>query len=72
MRDLFPTVPKRARLVRMHVEDSGHLPGGSPGIRFRCRRCGHDTGWIPDTASVSENKRGRPCPYCNQEDVPHA
>ncbi len=58
--DLFPSAPRRPRIVRMHVEDAG-----SGMIWFRCDRCGHDTGWIPDTMTISENKRGMPCPRCN-------
>ncbi len=58
--DLFPAAPRRPRIVRMHVADAG-----SGMIWFRCERCGHDTGWIPDTMTVTENKRGMPCPRCN-------
>lgn len=32
---------------------------------FSCQTCGHDTGWIKDTRTVTENKRGIPCPKCN-------
>ena len=63
----FPVLERqRARpMKRMRVVDAGHLPGGAKGIRFECRRCGHDTGWIPDEWTVSENRRGLPCPQCN-------
>lgn len=60
--------PPKPRVKRMYVADAGHLPGGTKGIRFECPRCGHDTGWIKDEWSVSENKRGRPCPECNRRD----
>ncbi|MDQ0510918.1 hypothetical protein [Ancylobacter amanitiformis] len=54
----------------MHAVDAGHAPGLMPGWRtsmgghFRCRRCGHDDGWSFDM-TVSEIRRGLPCPTCN-------
>lgn len=68
MKDLFGERPRRPARVLMHVFDAGHLPGGQKGIVFRCSRCGHDTGWIRDTQSVSDNKRGMPCPQCNPKE----
>lgn len=64
---LFPQsdLPRRAPVKRMRVADAGHIPG-SKGIRFICPHCEYDTGWIADEWTVSENKRGRPCPSCNQ------
>lgn len=56
--------PRRKRRVMMHVIDAGQGNGG-PVINFQCSRCGHGTGWIDDEKSVSENKRGIPCPNCN-------
>lgn len=66
MRDLFPGAPRRPRRVMMHVADAGDGPS-CPMIRFECPRCGHDTDWIKDQWTVSENRRGRPCPVCNKE-----
>ncbi|HSV28619.1 MAG TPA: hypothetical protein VLL76_03645 [Candidatus Omnitrophota bacterium] len=60
MADLFPDAPRRPRRVLMHVMDAG-----SGMIEFACRRCGHNTGWIRDDRTVTENRRGRPCPKCN-------
>ena len=57
--------PRSLRQVIMHVVDAGHLPTGQCGIVFECGTCGHNTGWIPDTKTVAENKRGMPCPNCN-------
>ena len=54
-------LPKKPRQWRMRVADAGH---GC--IQFKCQRCGFDTGWIVDERSVSENKRGLPCPECNK------
>lgn len=64
--NLFPDAHRRPRRVLMHVVDAGHRPCGGKGIQFRCGKCGHDTGWIPDNKTVSENRRGRPCPMCNE------
>ncbi|TNE55190.1 MAG: hypothetical protein EP341_05415 [Sphingomonadales bacterium] len=60
-------LPRAKRVKRMHVADAGQLPGGSPGIRFECPYCRHDTGWIKDEWTISENRRGQPCPVCNWE-----
>lgn len=52
--------PRRKKRVMMHVADAG-----SGMIRFECLKCNHDTDWIVDEQSVSENRRGMPCPNCN-------
>jgi len=62
--DLFGTKPRRNPRVMMHVIDAG-TDGCNDVIHFECRKCGHDTGWIIDTKTVTENKRGVPCPKCN-------
>lgn len=69
MAELFSKeqAPKRPPIKRMHVVDAGNGLSGKV-IQFECRRCGHNTGWIEDTCSVSDNKRGLPCPKCNGED----
>ncbi len=59
------TLPKAAPIKRMRVSDAGEMTGGKKGICFVCSRCGHDTGWIEDVWTISENKRGLPCPCCN-------
>lgn len=53
-------MPRKPRQWRMRVADAGQ---GC--IQFRCPRCGYDTGWIKDEKTVTENKRGLPCPKCN-------
>lgn len=64
--DLFPeTVRPRRYLWRMHVSDAGES-GGNKMVLFACRRCHHQTGWLVDLASVTANRRGRPCPVCNR------
>lgn len=63
----IPPKPRRPRVWRMQVADAGHLPGGAvKGIRFECSRCGHDTDWIEDRWTITENRRGLPCPCCNK------
>jgi len=59
-------VPRAKRLWRMHVSDAGD-DGIKTVIEFKCKRCGHNTGWIADKWTVTENRRGHPCPKCNQE-----
>lgn len=60
--ELFQSLPRAPRLVRMKVVDAGDKV-----IHFRCHKCGHDTGWIRDVWTLTENKRGLPCPKCNTE-----
>ena len=62
------TLPKAAPIKRMRVADAGEMTGGKKGICFVCSRCGHDTGWIEDVWTISENKRGLPCPCCNRSE----
>ncbi|MEO1616991.1 MAG: hypothetical protein AAFV88_14135 [Planctomycetota bacterium] len=70
-------MPKPARAKPrqlMHVMDAGDYRGSFSAdrpdrhcARFRCRRCELETEWIRmDT--VSESKRGIPCPACNKVD----
>jgi hypothetical protein len=49
----------------MHVADAGN-GAGCKVIQFRCSKCGYDTGWIRDDLTVTENRRGLPCPKCNE------
>jgi hypothetical protein len=59
--DLFPDAPRRARRVMMHVIDAG-----SSLVRFACGRCRFETDWLPER-TVTEDRRGWPCPRCNAE-----
>ncbi|WP_406720404.1 hypothetical protein RPE78_09475 [Thioclava litoralis] len=54
-------IPKAPPTKRMHPSDAGEGM-----IRFSCPHCGHDTGWIADQWTITENKRGQPCPVCNR------
>ncbi len=64
--DLFPAAPRRPRRVMMHVVDAG-----LDVVLLECGKCGHQSGWVPyrqtpsGQPSVSLEKRGRPCPKCN-------
>lgn len=60
MSDLFHKPPRRKPRVLMRVTDAGDRY-----IEFTCARCGHVEAYHGDTGTVSENKRGRPCPVCN-------
>ncbi len=63
------TKPKRPPRVMMHISDAGHDGAGRRAIEFKCRKCGYETGWLRSDKSVTENKRGRPCPECNKSRV---
>lgn len=68
--DLFPeTKPPRAKpRVMAHVFDAG-CSCETELARFECKRCGWQSDWL-SVASISEGKRGVPCPKCNQG-APH-
>ncbi|WP_299947960.1 hypothetical protein [uncultured Microbulbifer sp.] len=57
--------PRRPPRVMMRVLDAGHDGAGRHAIEFKCRKCGYETGWVRSDESISEIKRGRPCPECN-------
>lgn len=58
-------LPRAARLKRMHVRDAGCDNGL---VRLVCPHCGYDDGWSRHPRrSVSELKRGLPCPECNAD-----
>lgn len=57
--------PRQPRRVLMHVVDAGVAPSGKHIAHFKCR-CGYDGDWW-EIDSVSEAKRGLPCPQCNAE-----
>lgn len=73
---LFPELvpPRRAPRVLMRVADAG-----PPGAVFECAKCGHRTDWLrvwyagsenpreEGEMTMSEAKRGIPCPKCNGE-----
>ena len=64
--DLFPEtkVTRRRPRVLMHVYDAGDCSEGHI-VQFRCATCGYDSGWL-HTRTVTEAKRGLPCPMCNK------
>lgn len=49
----------------MHVIDAGNGETDRV-IQFKCGECGYHTGWLIDTKTVTENRRGMPCPKCNE------
>lgn len=60
---------RQPRRVLMHVIDAGGGCGDEPGtheVVMQCGKCGYETGWIT-VRTVTEGRRGRPCPKCNQE-----
>lgn len=69
--DLFGAVPRKPSLIRMRAYDHGQAPYIMPGWKtsqgaaFKCWKCGFVQGWVFDL-SVSEIKRGLPCPHCNE------
>ena len=68
--DLFPeTKVQRAKpRVMAHVFDAG-CSCETNLARFECKRCGWQSEWL-SVASISDGKRGIPCPTCNIGDTP--
>lgn len=67
--DMFAelTPPRKAPKKLMHVSDASGCctdEGDGAMVRMQCKRCGHETGWL-HLATVTEAKRGKPCPVCN-------
>lgn len=64
--DLFPeTIIKQRRRRLMHVADAGEFGDTGPICQMQCLICGERTEWL-EFESVTEAKRGIPCPKCNQ------
>jgi hypothetical protein len=61
--------PPRPPRKLMHMIDAGCNPSGPGDIaQFACKRCGHRSEWIE--ATVTEIRRGIPCPTCNPAKSP--
>ena len=70
--DMFGYVkPRAGPRVMMHAVDVGEVPGGKPGAHFACQRCEYDDGWSETGPSVTEVRRGKPCPRCNASTPPN-
>lgn len=64
---LPPATRKKPKRL-MHVFDAGNgYEAGDTVIQFQCIHCDHNTGWIKDNQTMTENRRGIPCPICNEE-----
>ena len=62
--------PRRAPRVMMKVIDAGDQ-GDVEIVQMKCKKCGHETGWIPASKPWSKDKwEGRPCPVCNKAVTP--
>jgi hypothetical protein len=60
---LFPAPERAAPRRLMHVCDAGNGEEGTL-VQFHCARCDHRSEWLRGI-TVSEAKRGLPCPRCN-------
>lgn len=57
--------PKAKRRVLMHVDDAGGAEHGRAlNVTLRCSKCGYRSEWL-QCDTVTEAKRGQPCPRCN-------
>ena len=55
-------LPRSKSIKRMHVTDAGHAWWE---VHFKCGHCGYDAGWKQYDNTLTELKRGLPCPKCN-------
>jgi hypothetical protein len=60
--ELLPKPPRHTRGQLMHVCDARHDVRAT--VELECPKCRHRTGWIR-FETVTEAKRGQPCPKCN-------
>ncbi len=67
MTDLFPKPLRKSPRVLMHVYDAGDGGGGKTAAVFKCKTCGYVSDWLT-VDTVTEAKRGLPCPKCNVGD----
>lgn len=58
-------LPRTPPIKRMHVIDAGYDHGH---VHMHCDHCGYDDGFqfVYDN-TLTELKRGLPCPECNKE-----
>lgn len=59
-----PLRPRAKPRVLMHAIDAGSGPSGRVQAKFQCQKCGH-TDWM--LCSLTEMRRGEPCPKCNKD-----
>lgn len=65
---------RKPRKWLMHFYDVGPSPYVSESgkeafyVHWKCKRCGHDDDWSHFEGTVSDVKRGIPCPKCNGEE----
>lgn len=62
--NLFESLPRAPRRVLAHVIDAGEYSEYSNFVQFGCPRCGWESEWSGEY-TVTESKRGIPCPRCN-------
>lgn len=67
MPDLFTAeqAPRSPNIKRMHVVDAGSDFGH---VHMVCTHCGYDDGWQMKLETLTQLKRGLPCPQCNKKD----
>lgn len=60
-----PKAPRKKPRVMGHLCDCGAAPNGDEYTAWICGKCGHEWSEVGECRSVTENRRGRPCPECN-------
>ena len=55
-------IKRRPRIKRMKVYDCG-----VDFVLMKCEHCGYDNGWQQYDSSITELKKGWPCPVCNKQ-----
>lgn len=61
----------RKPIKRMHVHDCGPSPYKSESgkeahfVWLKCGHCKHDNDWMHFEGTITELKKGLPCPKCN-------
>lgn len=67
--DMFPDAPKSKRVKRAFIFDvDGQCCCDREGphlVMWGCR-CGWRSGWVTSNLSIAKERRGIPCPTCNE------
>jgi len=64
MEEIKPQLPRKRPRKLMHVIDAGQDM-----IHMKCWHCGYDDGETTMRTTVTEAKRGYPCPECNRTNL---
>ena len=68
--DMFGGRTRKSARTMMHMTDCGvsDFVDGHQCVKFKCKKCGNESGWLHGFKTVTEVKRGIPCDKCKKKD----